>query len=115
MRKNYFFFEKKKMKFYNLLVLILLFLININSIKSFLKPEDFCNKTSKKIKGCMAFDCGSRFCSFDESTCNNFISWGKLIKKNAIKSIVYKNFLSKIKNCKENDYKNQWSHRFNFG
>jgi hypothetical protein len=28
---------------------------------------------------------------------------------------VYRDFLSRIKKCEQNDYKNQWSHRFGFG
>jgi hypothetical protein len=83
-------------------------------ILCFLKPNDFCKKTETK-KNCMAFNCGTKYCVYDESSCADFILWGVLMKKYAKDPTVNRNFLSRIKNCQKSDYKNQWSHRFNFG
>jgi len=76
-----------------------------NQINCFFKPDDFCKKNSTKIKNCMALNCGTKL----------FISWEIIIKKLRKKSNFYTNFTKGIKNCEQNDYKNQWSHRLNFG
>jgi hypothetical protein len=83
-------------------------------ILCFLKPNDFGKNTETK-KNCMAFNCGTKYCVYDESSCANLILWGVLMKKYAKDPTVNRNFLSRIKNCKKSDHKNQWSHRFNFG
>ena len=93
---------------------LILLVITGYSINCFLKPNDFCKKTALK-KNCLAFNCGTRFCVYDESSCMDFISWEILMKKYAKEPTVYKNFLSNIKNCEKDNYKNQWSHRFSFG
>ncbi len=98
---NYFYF-------------IVIFILINNQICCF-EPSDFCKKDTRKIKSCIAYNCGIKFCTFDEETCDNFISWGVLLKKNVKEPKAYKRFIGKIKNCKQNDYKNQWSHRINFG
>jgi hypothetical protein len=104
-------FLEKKMKIY----LIFIFIILLNNQIYCLKPDDFCKKDNRKIKSCIAHNCGTKFCAFDVKTCDHLISWGILLKKWVKEPKVYKDFLSKIKNCKKNDYKNQWSHRFSFG
>jgi len=88
--------------------------ITVKQILCLLKPNDFCKKTETK-KNCMAFNCGTKYCVYDESSCADFILWGLLMKKYAKDPTVYRDFLSRIKNCEKSDYKNQWSHRFNFG
>ena len=93
---------------------LILLVISGYPIFCFFKPDEFCKKTLTK-KSCMAFDCGTKFCTLNEETCDHFISWGLLLKKWIKEPKVYKNFLSRIKNCELNDYKNQWSHRFSFG
>ena len=94
-----------------------IFIVLVLTIKQFycLEPDDFCKKDTKKIKICLSYDCGTKFCTFDKETCENFISWGILLKKWIKQPKVYKTFIEKINNCKQNDYRNQWSHRFNFG
>ena len=91
-----------------LLVLILMG----DSIKSF-KPDDLCLRD--KMKSCVAYACGAKYCTYDEVTCDSFISWGKLMKKHTKKAKTYNSFKIKIKKCKNYDYLNQWSHRFHFG
>lgn len=54
--------------FFTLIVIILV----INSICC-LKPEDFCKKDKKKIKNCIAHNCG-KFCTFERKQCDDFIS-----------------------------------------
>ena len=93
---------------------LILLVISGYPINCFLKPNDFCKKTETK-KNCMAFNCGTKYCVYDESSCADFILWGVLMKKYAKDPTVYRDFLSRIKNCEKSDYKNQWSHRFNFG
>jgi hypothetical protein len=95
------------------LFLTVLFII-CNPINAFFKPNEFCKKTATK-KSCMAFNCGTNYCVYDESSCTNLISWGISMKKYAKEPKMYRNFLSRIKNCEQSDYKNQWSHRFSFG
>jgi len=102
---------KTKMKFY---LISILFILISNQIWCF-KPDDFCKKDTRKIKSCIANNCGTKFCTFDKITCNNFISWGVLLKKYVKEPKAYKAFIEKIKNCEHKDYKNQWSHRFSFG
>jgi hypothetical protein len=109
---QFLFSIKKKMKIVYLFVTVLL--ITDNPIFCFINPNDFCKKTELK-KSCMAFDCGTKYCVYDRSSCVSLIQWEILMKKYATESIVKRNFLSKIKNCEQSDYKNQWSHRFNFG
>jgi hypothetical protein len=102
------------MKFY--LIIIWVFLIS-NPINCLFKPDDFCKKnlTSSRIKNCMALDCGTKYCAFDRKTCDHFISWGLILKKWVKESKLYNDFIAHIKSCEQNDYKNQWSHRINFG
>ena len=100
-----------KMKFYFLFFIVILLLTRIDC---FFKPSDFCRKTETK-KSCMAFNCGTKYCVYYKSSCKNLISWGILMKKYAKEPTVYKNFLSNIKHCEKDNYKNQWSHRFSFG
>lgn len=57
--------------FYIFIVLILAF----KQLCCFLEPDDFCKKDTRKIKICLSYDCGTKFCTFD------FISWGILLKK----------------------------------
>ena len=99
------------MKFIYIFVVLILALNQICCLRS----DDFCKKDTKKNKICLNYDCVSSFCSFDKITCDYFISWRILLKKWIKEPNVYKNFIKKIKNCKQNDYTNQWSHRFNFG
>ncbi len=94
----------------NILIILCPTLQLVNSLKS----TDFCRKTETK-KSCMAFNCGTKYCVYYKSSCKNLISWGILMKKYAKEPTVYKNFLSNIKNCEKDNYKNQWSHRFSFG
>ena len=101
----------KKIKFY---LILIVFILAINQICCF-KPDDFCKKETRKIKKCISHNCGTKFCTFDKKTCDNFISWGILLKKWVKKPKVYKTFIHNIKNCKQNDYINQWSHIFNVG
>ncbi len=100
------------MKFFYIFIVLIL---AIKQICCFFEPDDFCKKDTRKIKICLSYDCGTKFCTFDKKTCDNFISWGVLLKKWIKQPKSYKNFIKKIKNCKQNDYTNQWSHRFNFG
>jgi hypothetical protein len=95
---------------------LFLFVLTIagNPIFCFFKPSDFCKKTELK-KSCMASNCGTKYCVYDESSCADLILWGVLMKKYAKDPIVYRDFLSRIKKCEQTDYKNQWSHRFGFG
>jgi hypothetical protein len=93
---------------------LILLVISGYPIFCFFKPDEFCKKTLTK-KSCMAFNCGTKFCVYDESSCMNLIIWEILMKKYSIDPKVYRNFLSRIKNCEKSDYKNQWSHRFSFG
>jgi hypothetical protein len=95
------------------LLLIVLFITSAQ-INCFFKPSEFCKKTEER-KSCMAFNCGTKYCVYDESSCMNLIIWEILMKKYAIDPKVYRNFLSRIKKCEQSDYKNQWSHRFSFG
>ncbi len=67
---------------------LILLVISGYSINCFLKPDDFCKKTALK-KNCLAFNCGTRLCVYDESSCMDFISWGVLMKKYAKEPIVY--------------------------
>ena len=99
------------MKFYSILILLILVVNQIFCLRS----DDFCKKDARKIKICAAYNCGSKFCSFDKQTCDQFISWNILLNKWVKKPKLYKTFIHDIKNCKKNDYRNQWSHRFNFG
>jgi len=63
------------------LFLTVLFII-CNPINAFFKPNEFCKKTATK-KSCMAFNCGTNYCVYDESSCTNLISWGISMKKYA--------------------------------
>ena len=94
--------SKKKMKFY----LILIFIILLNDQIYCLKPDDFCKKDNRKTKSCIAYNCGKKYCAFDTKTCDHLISWDRLLKKWIKEPKIYKNFLSKIRNCKKNDYRN---------
>jgi hypothetical protein len=100
------------MKFFSIIIWMFLF---CNQINCFFKPDDFCKKNSTKIKNCMALNCGTKLCAYDKKKCDYFISWEIIIKKLRKKSNFYTNFTKGIKNCEQNDYKNQWSHRLNFG
>ena len=100
------------MKFIYLFLTVLF--ITGNPILCFIDPNDFCKKTETK-KSCIGFNCGTEYCVYDKSSCVSLIQWERLMEKYAKESIVKRNFLSRIKNCEQSDYKNQWSHRFNFG
>jgi hypothetical protein len=103
----------KKMNFHYLSVIVFC-LISINSIifTNSLRSDDFCKKELFTRK-CMAYDCGTKYCTFDKASCTHFISWGIVMKKKS--KIVYKHFIDNIKACPLYQYKNRWSHRLNFG
>ena len=95
-------------------VLFVLILIS-NSLIYCFEPDDFCLKENKKIRNCAAFNCGTKYCSYDKQTCKDFFVWAKLMNKYTKELIVYNMFMSRIKKCEIYDYSNQWSHRFHFG
>ncbi len=100
------------MKFY---FLIFVLFLQISLFYSFLNPDDFCQKDTINMKKCMAYDCETQFCTLNKQECKNLIAWGTLITKYANESKVYKTFIKNIKPCGKTEYRNQWSHRLNFG
>ena len=116
--KRYYFFTSNqrsslkisKMKLY--LIFLALFLTR-DSIRC-LKTTDFCKKVIS-FKKCANFNCGTLLCSTDREACRNLISWGVLMKKYAKETPnKYTQFVGSIKPCVK-EYRNQWSHRMNFG
>ena len=94
-------------------LIFLALVLTSNSISCF-KANDFCRKVIS-FKKCANYNCGTLLCSTDKVTCNNLISWGILMKK-YVKEIPnkYTQFVGSIKPCVK-EYRNQWSHRMNFG
>lgn len=98
------------------LLFFLLYLIS-NSIYCF-TPNHFCKKV--KNQNCDTYECG-RYCSLNENFCESLISWESLMNVHSnLQLKVYRNFIHNIKTCvksekAENEYRNQWSHRMNFG
>ncbi len=66
------------MKFFYIFIVLIL---AIEQICCFFEPDDFCKKDTRKIKICLSYDCGTKFCTFDKKTCDNFISWGNVTEK----------------------------------
>jgi hypothetical protein len=93
-------------------LIVFVIILIINSIFC-LKPEDFCKKD--KIKSCIAHNCGTKFCTFEPKKCDDFILLGIVLKKWVKDPKAITTFIKHIKDCENKDYKNQWSHRFNFG
>jgi hypothetical protein len=107
-QKKIYRLEKMKLHF----IFLALFLTS-NSISCF-KANDFCKKAIG-FKKCVNYNCGTLLCSTDREACRNLISWGVLMKKYAKETPnKYTQFVGSIKPCVK-EYKNQWSHRMNFG
>ena len=100
--------------FYSFLLLLI-----INLVQG-LRSDNYCKKIDKKIE-CEMYSCGKYFCSNNKNDCDYIISMGNSMKKynkqdRRLKN--YKNFINSIINCESNghiEFKNQWTHRFNFG
>ena len=73
-----------------------------DQINSF-KTSDFCKKD--KHKNCKMYSCGTKFCSIDKKTCENFILWTKFMNKyNDEQPKIYSTFIGNIRRCKSNVY-----------
>jgi hypothetical protein len=108
MKSNHFIL---KMKFY---IFIIAFFLASNSVSCLMESDDFCQKNTI-ISTCTAYNCGTKFCSFDKESCKNLIKWGVIMKKYVKEtSNKYTHFIDSIKPCVKK-YRNQWSHRMNFG
>jgi hypothetical protein len=101
------------MKF-SLLILFLVLSSDYYQTISCLNSGDYCVK-NEYSKNCMAHDCGLKFCTFDKQTCQDLIKYGIMIARNSFESKVFKTFIQSIKPCNRRMYRNQWSHRMNFG
>ena len=100
------------MKFY---FLIFILFLQISLFYSFLNTDDFCQKESINMKKCMAYDCETQFCTLNKQKCKSFIAWRTLIMKNVKAPKVYTIFINNIKPCSKIEYRNQLTHRLNFG
>jgi hypothetical protein len=96
------------------LVVFALILLMSHSICCF-DSDNLCQKDTKKIKICVAHNCGANYCSIDKLSCKNFILMGILMKKNTSEAKVFKKFMKNIRKCDFEDYRNVWAHRFHFG
>jgi hypothetical protein len=97
------------MKFFFLFFCALI--LSIDSIYCF-KPADFCKK-ERFLHKCKAYNCGTKFCSFNKKSCDDLISWENLVKnpkepKKLKEPKVYQIFIFHIKICKKRELKNQW-------
>ena len=101
---------------YLYLIFIALFLVSC-PIKSLVTPDRLCKKTNKKIL-CEIYTCGKDYCTNDEQSCVYLLKWEHLARKKTKNQKKFETFLNMIENCNLNghiDFKNQWTHRFNFG
>jgi hypothetical protein len=67
---------------------------------------DFCKK-ERFLHKCKAYNCGTKFCSFNKKSCDDLISWENLVKYPK-EPKVYQIFIFRIKICKKRELKNQW-------
>jgi len=92
-------------------------MIQIDGLNS---PDNYCKKANKNME-CEIYSCGENFCSISKKSCVYLISFKTLMKgyiKQDMKQKMFQNFINSIEICEPNgqiDFKNQWSHRLNFG
>jgi hypothetical protein len=92
-------------------------MIQIDGLNS---PNNYCEKANKKIK-CEIYSCGKNYCSINKKSCDFLILFKTLMKgyiKQDTKLKKFKKFFNRIEICEPNgkiNFKNQWTHRFNFG
>jgi hypothetical protein len=101
---------------YLYLILIALFFFSCH-IKSLVTPDRLCKKTNKKI-ACEIYTCGKDYCTNDKKSCVYLLKWEHLARKKTKNRKKFEIFTNMIENCNSNgqvDFKNQWTHRFNFG
>jgi len=92
-------------------------MIQIDGLNSL---DNYCKKAGKNIE-CEIYSCGEKYCSINKKSCDFLISFKTIMKeyiKHDVKQKKFKTFIDRIKICDSNgriDFKNQWSHRLNFG
>ena len=95
-------------------------LCNKKRIDGLMSPDYYCKKDGLNVE-CEIYSCGIKYCSINKQSCDFLISFKNLmsgyIKEDANRK-KFETFLYNIKICKSNgqiDFKNQWTHRLNFG
>jgi hypothetical protein len=89
-------------------------------IDEFMSPDYYCKKYGLKVQ-CEIYSCGTKYCSINKQSCDFLLSFENILGgyiKEDWKRKKSKTFLYNIKVCKSNgqiDFKNQWTHRLNFG
>jgi hypothetical protein len=92
-------------------------MIQIDGLNS---ANNYCKKANKNME-CEIYSCGENYCSISKKSCVYLISFKSLMKgyiKQDLKQKKFQNFINSIEICEPNgqiDFKNQWSHRLNFG
>jgi hypothetical protein len=92
-------------------------MIQIGGLNS---ANNYCKKANKKIE-CEIYSCGENYCSINKKSCDFLLIFKTLMKgyiKQDMKQKLFKKFFNKIEFCEPNgkiNFKNQWTHRFNFG
>ncbi len=93
---------------------------NKKQIDGFMLPDNYCKKHDLNVK-CEIYSCGNKYCSINKQSCDFLLSFENLMSgyiRQDVKRKKFETFLSNIKICKSNGqigFKNQWTHRLNFG
>jgi hypothetical protein len=92
-------------------------MIQIDGLNS---PDNYCKKDSLNID-CEIYSCGENYCSINKKSCDFLLTFKTLMKgyiKQDTKQKIFQTFIDRIEICEPNgqiDFKNQWTHRLNFG